>query len=308
MYASTWSGKARDEQVIAALAEAGIQHDARSLQFDPREDRLAVRLPDDRMAWFPLNERGRAALVKERRVLRLLQVHCRFSVPRVLHESESGWDLRQLVRGVVDPFGLHARVQSDSEFAYAFGEDLGRLLAEQHTRIPSAELAGWLPAVPNWPTPEDIPYLPRVVDDAKLLARIDAALRRHASTACAVSDPVLVHADLGPHNLAFDAVSHRLAGVFDYEGAVFGDRHHDFTYMIFQTAEEPMLDGALSVYEPATGIRIDRDRVRLFNAIAAIGFLAFRHGHRPDEAWCGRTLAEDLAWTDAALRLIGLQG
>ena len=138
------------------------------------------------------------------------------------------------------------------------------------------------------------------------LARIDAALLRHASAARATSNPVLVHADLGPHNIAVDPGSHRLTGVFDYEGAVFGDRHHDFTYMIFQRAEEPMVAGALAVYEPATGIRVSRDRVRLLNAVAAIGFLAFRHGHPPGKVWCGRTLAEDVAWTDAALRLIGL--
>jgi aminoglycoside phosphotransferase (APT) family kinase protein len=287
------------------LAEAGVRFDAGALQLYPREDCLGVRLPDDRMAWFPLDEQGRAALAMERRVLRLLQAHCKFSAPRVVYESESGWDLRELVPGVVDPLAVYARVQKDSAFTYALGEDLGRILAEQHTRIPSAELAGWLPVAPSWPRPQDIPCLRQVVDNAEMLARIDAALRRHASVTL-VSDPVLVHGDLGPHNIALDPASYRLTGVFDYRGAVFGDRHHDFTYMIFQTAEEPMLDGALASYEAVTGIRINRQRVRLLNAVAAIGFLAFRHGHPPEEAWCGRSLTEDLVWTDAALRQIGL--
>lgn len=44
------------------------------------------------------------------------------------------------------------------------------------------------------------------------------------------------------------------------------------------------------MYEPATGTKIDRDRVLLLNAVAAVGFLGFRHGHPPEEAWCGRTL------------------
>ena len=294
------------DRAAAALAEAGFACDAGTLQIYPREGFFGARLPDDRMAWFPLDEQGRAALATERRVLRLLQAHCRFSAPRVIHESESGWDLRELVPGVVDPFGVYARIRSDSAFGYALGEDLGRVLAEQHTRIPAAELAGWLPTVPGWPNLDDIPHLPQVVDDAELLSRIDAALRRYADVVRAVSDPVLVHTDLGPHNFAVSSAGDRLTGVFDYRGAVFGDRHRDFTYMIFQMAEEPVLDGALAVYEPATGFRIDRERVRLFNAVSAIGFLAFRHGHAPDEAWCGRTLAEDLAWTNAALRLIHL--
>jgi hypothetical protein len=76
--------------------------------------------------------------------------------------------------------------------------------------------------------------------------------------------------------------------------------------MVFHPAEEPMLQGALSTDEPATGIRIDRARVRLLNAVAAIGFLDFRRGHPPEQAWCGRTLAQDLAWTDAALQRVGL--
>jgi aminoglycoside phosphotransferase (APT) family kinase protein len=298
-------GEARAEQVTAVLAAAGFRFDPGAMQLDPREDRLAVRLPREQIAWFPLNERGRAALANERRVLRLLQMHCQFSVPRVVYENDDGWDLRDLVPGVVDPFGVLARVQGDSDFAYALGQDLGRALAEQHTRVPATDLAGWLPAAPGWPRAEDIPRLPEVVDDAELLARIDAAFRRRESTA-RVSDPVLVHGDLGPHNYALDPASQRLAGLFDYRDAVFGDRHHDFTYMIFQTADEPMLDGAIATYEPATGIAIDRGRVRLLNALAAIGFLAFRHGHSPDEHWCGRTLTEDLAWTNAALRLIGL--
>jgi aminoglycoside phosphotransferase (APT) family kinase protein len=306
VYLTALSDGAKGEQAAAALAQAGFLHDSRALQWLPREDLFGARLPDDRIAWFPLNDTGRENLVRERRVLRLLETYCQFSAPRVLHESESGWDLRALVPGIVTPFEIFARVQSDSALAYALGEDLGRVLAEQHTRIPTVEIEGWLPVAPDWPDWEDIPYLPQVTDDACRLTRIDSALQRHASETRVVADPVLLHGDLGLHNIALDPVSHRLRGVFDYRGAAFGDRHHDFRYMIFQTAEEPMLDGALSVYEPVTGIRIDRERIRLFNAVAAIGFLAFRHGHPPEEAWCGRTLAEDLAWTEGALRLIGL--
>jgi hypothetical protein len=32
-----------------------------------------------------------------------------------------------------------------------------------------------------------------------------------------------------------------------------------------------MLDAALEVYEPAVGRRLDRDRIRLYNAACAIG-------------------------------------
>jgi len=55
-------------------------------------------------------------------------------------------------------------------------------------------------------------------------------------------------------------------------------------------------DAALEVYEPAVGRRLDRDRIRLYNAACAIGYLAFRSGVPPDQKSCGRTLAEDLRW------------
>jgi hypothetical protein len=36
------------------------------------------------------------------------------------------------------------------------------------------------------------------------------------------------------------------------------------------------------------------------------GWPAFRRGHLPHEAWCGRTLAQDLAWTNDALERVGI--
>jgi aminoglycoside phosphotransferase (APT) family kinase protein len=294
------------EQVSAALRKAGIRHDPRDLEILSREERIAVRISHDQMAWFPANEEGRASLTKERRVLRLLRRYCRFPAPRMLYEDATGWDLRALVQGAVGPTGLSERIANDSDFAFAFGADLGRVLAEQHALIPPAELAGWLPTVPNWPRPEDLPHLAEMTDDPELLARIDRALRRRTELRQALEDPVLVHADVGLHNIAVDPVSYKVVGLFDYAGAVFGDRHQDFAYMVFAAAKEPMLDGALATYESATGIRIDRACVRLLNAVAAIGFLAFRHGHQPQETWCGRTLVQDLAWTNAALERAGL--
>jgi aminoglycoside phosphotransferase (APT) family kinase protein len=288
----------------AALLQAGFAQDPAELKCDTGEGRIAVRLPDDRMAWFPTNAEGERLLARERRVLRLIEQHCHFAAPRVIHEDRSGWELRKIVAGDVRPAGLQQRVERDASFARLFGGDLGRILAEQHTRIPKAALGDWLPSAPNWPRPEDLAFLPEVVQDAGLLGRIQRALERRA--ALRDDSPVLVHADLALHNIAVDPESQRVAGVFDYEGAVFGDRHQDFAYMVFQQSEEPMLEGALAAYEPATGVKIDRQRVHLLNAIAAIGFLGFRHGHLPEEPWCGRTLAEDLAWTEAALALAQL--
>lgn len=68
---------------------------------------------------------------------------------------------------------------------------------------------------------------------------------------------------------------------------------------------EEELDGALEVYEPVMGLRLDRNRIRLCNAACAIGFLAFRRGMPPEAYSCGRTLTEDLAWAKQALCGLG---
>ncbi len=292
------------EGAKAALLGAGLVQHVAELECYARDKGIAIRLADDRIAWFPTNDESWVLLAKERRVLQLIEEHCHFSAPRVLREDRTGWDLRRLVRGTVQPAALRERIRGDATFAHQFGEDLGHILAEQHTCISSMDLKGWLPSTLNWPRPQDLPNLPQVVQDPRLLERINLALEQRAASP--VGRPVLVHADLGLHNTVVNPDSLRVTGVIDYEGAVFGDRHQDFAYMVFQQREEPMLEGAVAAYEPATGIKIDRDRVFLLNAVAAIGFLGFRYGHSPEERWCGRTLEEDLTWTHAALARAGL--
>ena len=101
--------------------------------------------------------------------------------------------------------------------------------------------------------------------------------------------------------MALDPETDAVNGVFDYDGTAWADRHHDFRYLLFDVGREDMLDAALEVYEPAVGRRLDRDRIRLYNAACAIGYLAFRSGVAPDQKSCGRTLAEDLRWGRTAL-------
>ena len=95
-----------------------------------------------------------------------------------------------------------------------------------------------------------------------------------------------------------------MRGVFDWDGAAWADRHHDFRYLIFHPVNDALLEAAIAVYEPAVGCSIVRDRVRLYNAACAVGFLADRGDASPDARPCGRTLAEDLAWTRGAVDVV----
>ena len=295
----------------ALLEEAGFRVAPSDVRVEERYGRWAVWLPGDRMAWFPADEAGRQRLATERRLLRLLEERCSFRVPRVLFEAEAGWEVRALVPGVYDPFGLYERIRTDRAQARRFWRSIGEVLAEQHTRVRHADVAGWLTEVLPWPEP--IAWmrerLPAVVDDPGLLAAIEEALRRYADQEAGPADRVLLHGDVGFHNSVVEPGTDALAGVFDYDSAAWADRHHDFRYLVSHRplAEgEWKLDGALETYEPATGLRIDRGRVRLCNAAGAICFLAFRRGVPPEAVSCGRTLAEDLRWTRTALSHIGI--
>jgi hypothetical protein len=115
------------------------------------------------------------------------------------------------------------------------------------------------------------------------------------------ADRALVHTDVGFHNMAIDEKSLTVRGLFDYDGAAWADRHHDFRYLIFELGRFELLDAAISVYEGVLKRRIERSRILLYNAACAITFLADRAGTGPDERPCGRTLAEDLRWSKGAL-------
>jgi hypothetical protein len=294
-------------RVCALLAEDGIAATPSELRIEARDDRWATWLSGHRMAWFPMNAQGARRLDVERRILQLLAARCSFRVPRILHAAATGWDLRAMVPGVSDPWALYERLQADRALARRIGRSLGAILAEQHTQIKRDDAKDWLPNKPGWPEAWDLieSRLPSVVNDADLLREIGRVIQRcRAEEALEANDRVLVHGDLGLHNVALEPTTDAVAGVFDYDGAAWAERHYDFRYLIFDHQSEDLLDGALEVYEPGLGIRLDRGRIRLLNAACAIGFLAFRQGTQPEAPSCGRTLAQDLAWVRHALLAI----
>ncbi len=296
-------GNLTAELACEALRSAGVSCSPKDVVLAAREQRWAVSLPGGRIAWFPASEQGCRRLDIERRVLRLLAERCSFQAPRLLFVSDRGFDLRQMVPGRCDPWGLFHRCRTDSKLARKVGRSIGTLLAEQHANIDEADVAGWLPRRVAWPERSQWIHarLPHVVDDRDLVRMMETAIERYEAVPVGAKDHALVHGDVGFHNLALDPLSDTVNGIFDYDSAAWADRHHDLRSLLFDVDREDMLDAALEVYEPATGCRISRDRVRLYNAACAISYLAFRMGSRPDQRSCGRTLAEDLQWVRTAL-------
>jgi phosphotransferase family enzyme len=286
-----------------ALREAGIALSPSELRIDHREERWAVWLPADRIAWFPGNGRGRQRLTVERRVLRLLAERCTFATPRILFESPSGFDVRAMVPGHCDPWPLYERIKTDLPLARHIGQAIGAILVEQHTRVTKADVTGWLPDRVSWPEPADWirPRLAKVIDDTALIGSIGRALYTYESLSIDPADCALVHGDVGLHNLAVDPATNDVRGIFDYDSAAWADRHHDVRYLVLAIAGEPVLEAALAVYEPAVGRTLDRNRIQLYNAVCAASFLASRLGVPAEQKWCGRTLEEDVRWVRQAL-------
>ena len=208
-----------------------------------------------------------------------------------------------MVPGRCDPWGLFHRCKVDWSLARKIGQSIGAILVEQHVRINEADVVGWLPQRVVWPEPSDWirERLPRVVDDDHFICIMNEVIERYEDVPVGANDRTLVHGDVGLHNLAFDLQSDTVNGIFDYDSAAWADRHHDFRYLVFDVDREDMLESALEVYEPAVGRKLDRDRIRLYNAACAISFLAFRAGTPPDEKSCGRNLAEDIRWVRTAI-------
>jgi hypothetical protein len=286
------------------LAEAGFEFAPSDLHIEARDERWLVRLPAKLLAWFAASGNGLERLRAERRILRLLEARCTFCVPRVLFEDAAGeFDVRAMVPGMSDPWRIYAEVRDSLELVVQIGTAVGTMLAEQHSRISGADVAGWLPRQPAWPQPREwvCERLSSVVDDPGLIARAEAVMDAHESVPVSEADRAFVHTDIGFHNLGIDPESHTVHGIFDYEGAAWADRHHDFRYLVFDLDRYELLEAALSVYEPVVGQRIRRDRVLLYNAACAVTFLADRAGTEPEERSSGRTLAEDLRWSKHAI-------
>jgi len=286
-----------------ALRAAGLALDTADLCIDRRDDRWAVSLPGDRIAWFPADTKGHKALSVERRVLRLLAERCTFGTPRILFESPAGFDVRAIVPGRTDPWGLYGEARNDAALARRLGQAIGRILAEQHTRVTRADVAGWLPEQVDWPEPGDWirERIIDVTDDRSLIAAIDRTLKVYEQIEVDPADRVLVHGDLGLHNVVVDPPTGDLRGVFDYGGAAWADRHHDFRYLVFCWSDEHVFDAAHEAYRPGVARPLSMTRIWLYNAVCAFSFLAYRRGVPAETKWCGRTLAEDLGWTRCAL-------
>jgi Ser/Thr protein kinase RdoA (MazF antagonist) len=186
--------------------------------------------------------------------------------------------------------------------AEAYADDLAQVLAELHRALDARQveaLAGEPPFAP-WPlAPERlralVGSLPVEIHD-----RLHRALDRYAELLVAENDLVLVHNDLGTHNLAFDPISRRVVGVLDFEEAARLDRHRDFRYL--PSYGPRVLARVLDGYRQRTGVTLSLERIRLLHLATALSFWAWREEDpEAHDRLSSRNRDQALAWIGLAL-------
>ena len=265
-----------------------------------REHRWLVR-HGDVLVWLAADQRGAQALARERAMFAAVRGRLGIAVPEVIEILPDGrGDIRRPVPGLVDHAVVRRAVLGDRDLARRIGVHLGRVLAALHEIPPPTEALTTV----AWPEPtlwirERLPeVLADSVADTSLLARIEATLDRFDASVTPERDRVLVHTDVGYHNLVFDPSSLDLVGIFDFVEAARGDRHWDLSDLIDEGA---LSAAAQTSYQEVAGVILDQARLSLCNAVRAACFLANRRGVDASVVWCGRTLAQDLAWCRSAL-------
>ncbi len=298
------------ERACAALEALGAPCRPQDIQLQRRDDRWFAFLPDHRLAVFPVSAAASERVARERAVLRALARRCSFPAPRILAEArDASCDLRVMVPGIHATDAVYARVRDDATGAERVGAVVGDMIAELHTAVRSADVGSDLPSRPEWPESRAWvrERLPQVIDDPALEAAADRVIAQFEDSDAPgpPADRVLVHTDLGLHNVSIDPETLAVHGIFDWEGACWSDRHFDFRHLVFDADRHPLFDAAQAAYEARTGVRIAPALVFLHNAAMAVTYLAFRRGIPADDRWCGRTLADDLRWTRTAIARLG---
>lgn len=211
---------------------------------------------------FPKNDAGRQALVRESKILQVVQQHVTLPTPSFEWLSAE-CVLYRFIDG--DPLSRNTLLRQDSLTQARLAEQLARFLRELHT-IPAAALAPLSLPAPAQPTYDE--WLTRFetierqlhpflwADQKAWLAELFGPVRDGALDLC--YEPALIHDDLASYHMLFDPGARRLNGVIDFGVAGLGDPASDFALLI-STLGESFLQRMIPHY-PAIEGALDRAR------------------------------------------------
>jgi aminoglycoside phosphotransferase (APT) family kinase protein len=254
-------------RAVALAIRAGV--DARVVRAEERDTRVVVEFPAH-IAWIALGAAASARLRVEDAVFRALRGRLSVAIPMPVLASE-GVCLRTRVSGQ-SGLEFHQSVMKDPTLGAAYAVEIGTLCAAIHSALPTSEVdapAG-LPTTPLLDL-DDVLRAARAFGDPRTghaLALVDS----HQARSATPTDCTLLHGDLGSHNLVV-ADDGRISGLFDFEEACFGDRHHEFRWL--PSFGEDFMARALAAYQEQTEAVVDVDRVRRLHALVAMAQLGW---------------------------------
>jgi aminoglycoside phosphotransferase (APT) family kinase protein len=290
-----------------ALTGAGYVVDGTPPRPEFRYWRWLAPLPKGRMAFFADHPEAVERLSRERALLDLLGRRLSFAVPTIEYASPDGrLQVRRMVEGVTS-FGGNARERAFavSPAGRRFARELGSALAELHSGVTLVE-AEALGVPARGPFPPAVDLRRRLSDrlpEPALKPVLDAVLDGYAAMD-EEAGRVLTHGDPWAGNLAIDAGTGRLIGMFDFADAALDDRHADFRYL--HSFGERYAERVLDAYAATSGVRPSIRRAALYHMLAAFEALSEAAATGDPEK-----VAYRLGWVRDALarapgRLLGL--
>ena len=220
---------------------------------------------------FPKDDAARAALHREAALLNVVRPAVRLPVPELtIHEGPPVFSRHEKLRGsyllrdVYDQLDEAARAR--------LGTDVGGFYRDLHALDRGLMAAHGATAIEPWlPVPEirrtALPLLPMKVRDW--------ASRMLDAYAALPPDPHgVTYGFFDGHgwNMAFDAATGTLNGIYDFADSGIGPLHQDFIYANFIAPD--LAERIITAYEAQTGRAIDRRRVDILTAAHRLSELA----------------------------------
>ncbi len=244
-------------------------------------DSVVADVNDSWIFKFPRREYSAEQLEKEARVLAYFGTRVSLAMPRMTIHSKGYFRSRhaKLPGEILTPEGYHGLTPDRRQ---ALAESLALFFAQMHA-TPLADAAAlklerrmpWKPAREIAADAEDLlpPHIHSYI--RRTMERFEAANGE-------IAQEVVGHFDVHGENMAFDAETGRLNGLFDFADAGIADFHKEIQATCWISPD--LADRIIPRYEALTGRVVDRARVALFQEAGRIVNVAFSKGIRPEVA------------------------
>ena len=257
------------EALAAALKQAGVEV-AGSINLEWRAWRWVGQADSDRIVFVAPSEEAATRLSTEADLLALMSKRTKLELPRVIYrDPRTGLQVRRKIRGIQIPSGQE-QLFGASPQGLTLAKGLGEAIASIHGSITREEgLAIGLSSVePRHLSPDAISALQAAALNIDQMEIIEHLLAIHRNEPPSKSDVVVVHGDIWRGNMAIDAESGGLNGLFDFDDCGLADRHFDLRYA--HSFGEDFAVCCFAAYSAKSGTAISIRRTAMYHAMSAL--------------------------------------